>query len=207
MPLARSGVATHVEVRLSAPRPNSAFARGDAAARAWIGEASSGEMRAKDAQRGDGRGLNRRSLLVGLALGLVAAGVVLVFNSGGNAQPTRSEYLRRANAICTAYGRRLDRIPPPLDPASPGTIYESIGLALPLLREQSAKVRALAPPNVLRANVDRFFAHTDRSLDHLQRARQRAGRRELFPMVQSLSAFGKARDAAKREARSIGFKC
>jgi hypothetical protein len=133
--------------------------------------------------------------------------VVLAFNSGGNAQPTRSEYLRHANAICTAYGRRLDRIPPPLDPASPGAIYESIGLALPLLREQSAKVRALAPPKALRATVNRFFAHTDLSLDHLQRARQRAGRRELFPMVQSLSAFGEARDAAKRVARSIGFKC
>ena len=133
--------------------------------------------------------------------------MVLVFNGGGNAQPTRSEYLQRANAICTAYGKRLDRIPPPLDPASPGAIYESIGLALPVLREQSAKVRALAPPSVLRASVDRFFAHTDRSLDHLQRARQRAGRRELFPMVQSLSAFGEARDDAKRVARSIGFKC
>ena len=68
-------------------------------------------------------------------------------------------------------------------------------------------MRALAPPSAMQANVDRFFAHTDRSLDHLQRARGRAGRRELFPMVQSLSAFEEARDDAKRVARSIGFKC
>src|SRR5688572_33013637 len=127
-----------------------------------------------------------------------AAGIVFAFEGGDHSRLTRTAYLRRANAICHTYVTRLDRIPPPLDPASPGTIYESIGLALPLLREQSAKVRALAPPSVLRATVDRFFVHTDRSLDHLQRARQRAGRRELFPMVQSLSAFGEARDDAKR---------
>jgi hypothetical protein len=120
---------------------------------------------------------------------------------------TRAAYLSRANAICEAYGKRLDRVPPPLDPASPGAVYESIGLALPLLREQSATIRALRPPEVLRANVDRFFVLTDRSLRDIERARRQAGRRELFPMVQSLSAFGKSRDAAKRMGRAIGFKC
>jgi hypothetical protein len=144
---------------------------------------------------------------VGVAVTLVAAGVVLAFKDGGSAQLTRAEYLRRATAICEAYGKRLDKVPPPLDPASPGAVYESIGLALPLLRKQAAEVRALPPPNVLRATVDRFFTLTNLSLDHLRRARQRAGRRELFPMVQSLSAFGESRNAAKRAARSIGFKC
>jgi hypothetical protein len=138
---------------------------------------------------------------------LVAAGVVLAVRDGSAAQSTRGEYLRRANAICKAYGKRLDEVPPPLDPASPGAIYESIGLALPLLREQAAKIRALAPPRVLRPAVDRFFVLTDRSLAHLQRARQRARRRELFPMVQSLSAFEESRNAAKRTGRSIGFSC
>jgi hypothetical protein len=146
-------------------------------------------------------------LTAGALVTLVAAGVVLAFKDGGNAQLTRGEYLLRANAICAAYGKRLDRIPPPLDPASPGAIYESIGLALPLLREQAAEVRALPPPSVLRPTVDRFFTLTDRSLHHLRRARQRAGRRELFPMVQSLSAFEEARNTAKRAGRSIGFEC
>jgi hypothetical protein len=155
--------------------------------------------------------VSRKALVLVLTLGLVgtgvAAGIVLAFEGDHRSRLTRAAYLQRANAICAAYGKRFDRIPPPLDPASPGAVYESIGLALPLLREQSAKVRALTPPRVLRARVNRFLALTDESLDHLARARRRAGRRELFPMVQSLSAFEKSRDAAKRVMRSVGFKC
>jgi hypothetical protein len=155
--------------------------------------------------------VSRNGLLLGLCLGVVAAGaaagIVLGFQGSDRSRLTRGAYLRRANAICEAYGKRLDRVPPPLDPASPGAVYESIGLALPLLREQSAKIRRLGPPRALQADVDRFFALTDRSLGHLERARRHAGRRELFPMVQALSAFGTSRNAAKRVSRSIGFKC
>jgi hypothetical protein len=155
--------------------------------------------------------MRRKALLLVLTLGLVAAGaaagIVFAFAGGDHSRLTRGAYLQRANAICQTYAERLDRIPPPLDPASPGAVYESIGLALPLLLEQSAKVRALAPPRVLQAKVERFFTLTDRSLGHLERTRRHAGRRELFPMVQALSAFGKSRDAAKRVRRSIGFKC
>jgi hypothetical protein len=157
------------------------------------------------------RGVSRTGLLAGLVLGLIAAGtaagIVLAFRGPDSSRPTRVAYLRRANAICESYGKRLDGIPPPLDPASPGAVYESIGLALPLLREQSAEVQALTPPPDLQRQVDRFLRLTDRSLDHLQQARRHAGLRELFPMVQSLSAFGRVRDDAKRISRSIGFKC
>jgi hypothetical protein len=44
-------------------------------------------------------------------------------------------------------------------------------------------------------------------LEHLQEARRHAGLRELFPMVQSLSAFGGARDEAKRVSHATGCKC
>jgi hypothetical protein len=158
-------------------------------------------------------GVSRRALGVAIAIGLVAtgaaAGVVLAFRGTGtdDSRLTRAAYLRRANVICESYGKRLDKIPPPLDPASPGAVYESIGLALPLLREQLAKVHALRPPRDLQRDVERFFVLTDRSLDHLRRARRHAGLRELFPMVQSLSAFGRARDDAKRVSQVIGFKC
>jgi hypothetical protein len=154
--------------------------------------------------------LNRNALIFGLALGVIvagtAAGIVLAFK-GGDGRLTRASYIRRVNAICDSFGKRLDKIPPPLDPASPGAVYESIGLALPLLREQSERVRSLKPPAGLQAEVDRFFLFTDRSLGHLRRARDRAGQRALFPMVQSISAFENARDQAKRVSRAIGFRC
>jgi hypothetical protein len=156
--------------------------------------------------------VRRTALVVGLALGIVAAGtaagIVLGFRGVDRSNGlNRTVYLRHANAICESYSRRLDKIPPPLDPASPGAVYESIGLALPLLRRQSREVHDLVPPRELRRDVERFFALTDRSLDHLHEAKQHAFLRELFPMVQSLSAFGRVRDDAKIVSRSIGFKC
>lgn len=157
--------------------------------------------------------MSRTALVIGVVLGLVvagvAAGIVLAFRGTGTDDPrlTRAEYLRRANRICASYGKRLDKVPPPLDPASPGAVYESIGLALPLLRRQAREVKALPPPRNLQQQVDRFFALTDTSLDHLQEARRHAGLRELFPMVQSLSAFGRVRDNAQKVAKTIGFKC
>lgn len=154
----------------------------------------------------------RRTVLVfAIALSLivsaVAAGVVLATRTKHDAPMTRARYLAAANAICVKYGKVLDTIPPPNDPAAPGAIYESIGLALPVLRAQATEVGKLIPPRELETRVARFFALTNTSFEHLARARRQAGRRELFPMVQSLAAFERARETAKRARRSVGFKC
>lgn len=137
----------------------------------------------------------------------IAAVVVLVATGSNEKEPTRADYLARVDAICEAYGKRLDKIPPPTDPASPGAVYDSINAALPVLREQTSRVRALKRPRELRQKLDPFFAWTDRSLDELATARQDAHDRRLFPMVQAISRFETDRNKAKRFARSVGFRC
>ena len=149
-------------------------------------------------------------MLAGAALVVAAATAAVVVIAGhesGASAPTRLEYLTRVEAICDQYGRRLDKIPPPTDPASPGAVYESITAALPILREQARRVRVLDPPRELRRQLDPFFTLTARSLDALARARKDAHDRRLFPMVQAISAFETNRNRAKRIANSIGFKC
>lgn len=157
------------------------------------------------------RSRRRTTLVIGLGLSsiaaAVAAGIVLAHQTARDASLTREQYLAAANAICEEYGKRLDTIPPPTDPSSPGAVYESIGLALPLLRAQAAEVRELVPPPNLQRRVDRFFRLSEASLEHLARTRRQAGRRELFPMAQSLAAYDRARAAAQRVRRSIGFGC
>jgi hypothetical protein len=137
----------------------------------------------------------------------IAAVVVLVATGSSGKQPTRGDYLARVGAICQAYGKRLDKIPPPTDPASPGAVYDSINAALPVLREQARRVRAVRPPHQLRSQLDPFFAWTEKSLGELNTARQDAHDRKLFPMVQAISRFETDRNKAKRIAHSIGFKC
>jgi hypothetical protein len=137
----------------------------------------------------------------------IAAVVVLVATGSNGKDPTRADYLARVAAICHAYGERLDKIPPPTDPASPGAVYDSINAALPVLREQTSRVRALKRPRELRQQLDPFFTWTDRSLDELATARKDAHDRRLFPMVQAISRFETDRNKAKRIARSVGFRC
>ena len=136
-----------------------------------------------------------------------AAGAVVAFGGDDAREPTRAEYLARVSVICETYGKQLDLIQPPTDPASPGAVFESISNALPILREEAKRVRALETPKALRARLDRFFELTDRSIVELARARNEAGKRELFKMVQALSAFEETRDRAKQLARAIGFDC
>jgi hypothetical protein len=149
-------------------------------------------------------------MLAGTVLVVVAATaavVVVVGHGSGASRSTRLEYVSRVEAICQEYGRRLDKIPPPTDPASPGAVFESISAALPILREQARRVQALDPPLELRRRLDPFFALTARSIDALARARRYAHDRRLFPMVQAISAFETSRNRAKRIAASIGLKC
>ena len=137
----------------------------------------------------------------------IVTGMVVACRGDGSHEPTRTEYLARVAAICEAYGEQLDEIPPPSDPASPGAVFESISRALPILREQRDRVRALEAPEALRGPLDRFFTLTDRSLAALERAEREAGKRELFLMVQALADFETVRDEAKQVADVIGFDC
>ena len=144
---------------------------------------------------------------VGLAVAGLTAALIVVFAGGAGARPTRAQYLARAQSICAEVGRKLDLIAPPTDPASVGNFYESIGKALPLLKEQERRIRALAEPPELKPKLDRFFSLTDESLTALEKARSQAAQRALFPMVQALARFETLRDRAKLLARDIGFKC
>lgn len=131
----------------------------------------------------------------------------MVVVRGGDAAVTPEAFLEQVHAVCTSYGERLDAVRPPQDLSSPGAVYESLGLALPLLREQEDAVRALDAPAALRTDLDEFFALTDRSLVELQEAYDQAGARELFLMATALTRFEEVRDEAKAVARRIGFDC
>jgi hypothetical protein len=141
------------------------------------------------------------------AFAVGAGAVVLVVARGGSDGPSRAEYLAAVERICNAYGAKLDRIPPPGDLSSPGSVVESLQAAIPVLREEADEVRALQPPASLRARLDRFFLLTDRSIVELERALDAALERALYPMAVALTDFGKVRDQAKQVAGEIGFEC
>jgi hypothetical protein len=138
----------------------------------------------------------------GLCIGLAVA-----TSSHGAKAPGRSVYLARARAICSEYSGRLDRIPPIQDPTLLGTVIESTNAALPILREQAKRIHALTPPVALRAQIDRFFALTDRSIETLRSVRDAAKALDTEQVSIALIDFGKETAAAKRIGRRIGYRC
>jgi hypothetical protein len=156
--------------------------------------------------------IGRRShLLVGLGALLVAGGIAagLALGLGGtsSAALTRTEYLARIEAICQVYARKLDRIHPPADIGTPVEVAYSIGAALPILKEQNEKARAVRAPTALRARVKRFFAQSDRSLAGLDEALRSAKSNDFGGMGHGYVQFVRARNAAQAEAKAIGFRC
>jgi hypothetical protein len=147
-----------------------------------------------------------------LAIALVAAfgaaaALVMTTSSRGAKPPARNVYLARARAICHEYGRKLDRIPPIQDPTLLGNVIEATDEALPVLREQAARIRALTPPVALRTRIARFFTLTDRSIATLQAVRDAAQKLDANDVSLELIRFGRQSAAAKRVGSGIGYRC
>jgi hypothetical protein len=138
---------------------------------------------------------------------VVAALVVLLAGCGGSGGPTTAQYRARVAAVCNRYGRQLDQIPPPGDPAAFGDLIDSVGRALPILRAQARTIRALQAPHELQRRLRRLFALTDRSIAGLAETLHGARARSYGEIGAGEVQFSRARDAAKAIAAAIGVGC
>jgi hypothetical protein len=154
-----------------------------------------------------------RRVLTGGALLLVAGGAMLLalwlggVLGGGGARLGREAYLDRLQRLCREADRTLAKIPPPSNLSDPGEISRSIGRALPLLERYVARERSLLPPPELRAQVDRAFELTDRSVRSLEESRRRALRGDAPGALEALERFLAERDRARAAARALGLRC
>lgn len=128
------------------------------------------------------RAVRGRRTLLGAASAAVMVAVavvaVLVVTSSSRAGPTRAQYLAAVAAVCRVYGPKLDRIRPP-DVAEPANVIVAVDRVLPLVKAQLRRVKALEPPDELRARVERWLTRQERRLGMLEQA-QAAGRRQDF---------------------------
>jgi hypothetical protein len=148
-------------------------------------------------------------VLAGVGAAALASAVGLVLAAPGSRDhgSTKAVYLAQASAICQQYGRKLDNIPPVQDPTLLGNVLASVNAALPILRQQAARIHELTPPAELRANVARFFVLTDRSISTLASVRTAALNMNVGDVGIGLERFGRETIAAKRVARRIGYRC
>jgi hypothetical protein len=137
--------------------------------------------------------------------GGVAAGVVLAFSGSSQAAPTKAEYFARVARICEVYGPKLDSIAPPPDVSIPGEVVTPLKKVIPLLRAETAEVRALEIPDELAAQVRRWLALKKRVVATLEQALHAAETPDISrTAVKYLQFLALARQTAS-VGHTIGF--
>ena len=168
---------------------------------------SADERAERHSDNGRMRAARGRRTLVGVAvtalIAAVAVAVILVMTASSHSAPTRAAYLARIAAVCRLYGPRLDRIRPP-DVAEPANVIDAVGRVLPLIRAQLDDVKALEPPDELRARVERWIALQERRLGKLQKAKAAGGRQDFRALSVAYVDFALAGLETGRLARELG---
>jgi hypothetical protein len=124
-------------------------------------------------------------------------------NGDGDDRLSREEYVRRADAVCREYDKRLNEL------GQPSSIEELAALAdeaLPVAEEGVGKLRELEPPESLERRVGEWLERNDRNVDLIEALRD-AARAGEETRVQELAAEAADNEtAADRLARRIGLK-
>jgi hypothetical protein len=137
--------------------------------------------------------------------GIVAAVVVLVFSSSSQAAPTKAEYFARVAQICAVYGPKLDAIAPPPDVSIPGEVVTPLKKVIPLLRAETAEVRALRLPPELSGQIRRWLALKDRVLAKLEQALHAAETPDISGTAVKYIAFLSLARRTASLGHAIGF--
>lgn len=143
-----------------------------------------------------------------MRIGIVVLAAVLFsaacsFGEGADDRLSRDEYIRRADAICADYDKRLNDLG---RAESVEQLAENADRALPIAQEGVGKLRELQPPENLERPVDEWLERNDRNVDLIEALRD-AARAGEETRIQELAAEAAENEAAAdRLAGRIGLK-
>jgi len=99
----------------------------------------------------------------GVSLLLAVAAVALVASGCGSKDKrlTKGEFIKRANAICARYEKRVQKQMAGIPPGDEAQLASSIEKVLPVIREGNDELRTLKPPAGLQGHYDRWMKIAD----------------------------------------------
>ena len=122
---------------------------------------------------------------------------------GSDERLSREEYVKRADAICAAYERRLERLRRPENVAELGRLADE---ALPIAREGVRKLRALKPPEELRRDVAEWLRRNDRNVLMIEALGDAARAGETTRVREIASDAADNERAADALAKNLGLR-
>ena len=106
-----------------------------------------------------------------VVLAAVAVGVAGCGESKGSDRLSKEDYLKRADAVCTAYDHRLEELPEPKTIEGVVTLADE---AKPVAERGLAELRKLRPPTDLQEDVDAWLALNQANVDAIDDLRKAA---------------------------------
>lgn len=108
------------------------------------------------------------AVLAAVAVGVAVAGCG---ESKGSDRLSKEDYLKRADAVCTAYDHRLEELPEPKTIEGVVTLADE---AKPVAERGLAELRKLRPPTDLQEDVDAWLALNQANVDAIDDLRKAA---------------------------------
>jgi hypothetical protein len=116
---------------------------------------------------------------------------------------SKAEFVRRADALCAEYERRLARLRQPRDVEA---LADFVDEALPIVREAIARLRALEPPAELEPEVERWLERNDENVERMEALRDAARAGDETRVQTIASAASENEREADELAREIGLR-
>jgi hypothetical protein len=116
---------------------------------------------------------------------------------------SRTAYLTRADAICTATNARLLTLGPPRTAEEFGPFAQK---AVPVLERGLSRLRGLRPPAEMSGDVNAFHARIDRLIAAFRQAGAAAQARNPAAVRRSAAEASAQAEAAAAQAKAIGFR-
>jgi uncharacterized lipoprotein len=131
---------------------------------------------------------------------LVCGALVLVLAGCGGVSKT--DFIAKADDICTAQAKKLDT----KEPQTMQDLEQAANHNLPILNALVQKLDKLEAPKELATKFDKFVANTRLRTNVTKQASAAAHEQDL-PKLQEISAAAtKGRDEGKRLGKDVGFK-
>jgi hypothetical protein len=137
---------------------------------------------------------------------VLAVAALFVAGCGGSSRLSRSEFVQRANAVCTKYEQKVTRAMAGINPGDQTQLAGAIDKALPVIREGNDELRALEPPEDLQQRFDRWLRIADDEVaaaTQLRDGLKRDDAKEVQRAFQKLQASDAAQDTVARKGLGL----
>ena len=134
---------------------------------------------------------------IGLALVLVC----LAAGCGGSGSG-KEKFQKQANAVCKRYDAKIKALG---TPSTPADIPKFVDVAVPIIQQGVAELRALKPPQELAGDYNRMLDETEKAIPAAQRLADAASKNDPAGVQKALKEGNTANQNSNRLATKIGL--